>query len=64
DRSGLHPLTCLTTITKKEKQLLLDQGLVLCRELYQDLNHLRSVGVSQARLGKIGQEVRLLCESE
>lgn len=64
DRSGLHPLTCLTTITRKEKQLLLDQGLVLCRELHRDLNQLRSVGVSEARLKKVGEEVRLLCEPE
>lgn len=64
DRSGLHPLTCLTTLTKKEKQQLLDQGLVLCRELHRDLNQLRSVGVSEARLKKVEQEVRLLCEPE
>ena len=26
DRSGLHPITCLSVLTKKEKQLLLDRG--------------------------------------
>lgn len=64
DRSGLHPLTCLTTITRKEKKQLLDQGLVLCRELRQDLNRLRSVGISENRLKKIKQEVLSLCVFE
>lgn len=64
DRSGLHPLTCLTTITRKEKKQLLDQGLVLCRELRQDLNRLRSVGISENRLKKIKQEALSLCVFE
>ncbi|MDX1285859.1 MAG: restriction endonuclease, partial [Draconibacterium sp.] len=30
DKSGLHPLTALTTLTKAEKTKLLDQGIILC----------------------------------
>ena len=33
DASGLYPLTCLTTLTMHEKQLLLDKKIVLCKEL-------------------------------
>ena len=33
DRSGLHPLTCLTTLTAKEKQALLDKRV----DLYKDM---------------------------
>ncbi|HLR91356.1 MAG TPA: hypothetical protein VK040_10390 [Balneolaceae bacterium] len=34
DKSGLHPLTALTTLTKAEKTKLLDEGIVLCKELH------------------------------
>lgn len=64
DRSGLHPLTCLTTLTKKEKQLLLDQGLVLCKELLQRSEVLQTVGVSPTRSEKVREEARLLCETK
>lgn len=36
DKSGLHPLTALTTLTKAEKTKLLDEGIVLCKELNEN----------------------------
>lgn len=33
DQYALHPLTCLTSITRQEKQALLAEGIVLCSEL-------------------------------
>ncbi len=33
DRSGLHPLTSLKSLSKKEKSNILEQGVVLCKEL-------------------------------
>lgn len=39
DQYGLHPVTCLTTLTKAEKQQLLEKKIVLCSELsaHEDL---------------------------
>ncbi len=31
---GLHPITSLSTLTKKEKRVLLDAGIVRCKQLY------------------------------
>jgi len=31
---GLHPITSLSTLTKKEKRVLLDEGIVRCKQLY------------------------------
>jgi hypothetical protein len=64
DRSGLHPLTCLTTLTKKEKQLLLDRGIVLCKELCQQEQLLKEVGVLPTRAQKVMEEAGLLCETK
>jgi hypothetical protein len=33
DQYDLHPLTCLTTLTRQEKQQLLEKRIVLCSEL-------------------------------
>lgn len=33
DISGLYPITCLCSLTKSEKQFLLDQKIVLCKEI-------------------------------
>lgn len=61
DTSGLHPLTCLTTLTKKEKQNLLSKELVLCSEICQQPELLSVVGISQQRHKNILKEARELC---
>ena len=63
-RSALHPLTCLTTLSKKEKQLLLDKGIVLCKELCRNEQWLEEIGLPPARALKVLEEARLLCKTK
>ena len=58
DASGLHPITALQTLTKAEKQQILDKGIVLCRNLKP--NTLRDINVSERRINKAITEVREL----
>jgi len=58
DLSGLHPVTALQTLTKAEKQQILDKGIVLCRNLKP--NNLRDINVSERRINKAITEVREL----
>jgi hypothetical protein len=62
DRLGLYPITCLTTLTKVEKQRLLDKNIVLCKELSDDRQHLERTGVTPTRLKRVLEEVERLCE--
>lgn len=64
DGSGLHPITCLTTLTKKEKQQLLDKGIVLCQELCQNEKLLKEIGVQPARENKVMEEAKLVFETK
>jgi hypothetical protein len=61
DKSGLHPLTCLTTLTMKEKQQLLDRRIVLCRSLCSNPKLLENIGVEQVRVPVILEEAVSIC---
>ncbi len=54
--SGLHPVTCLSSLNRKEKEFLLDKGVVLCRMVPDDLGLLRELGLSDARIAKVERE--------
>jgi hypothetical protein len=62
DASGLYPITCLTSITKKEKQSLLDKQIVLCKELCDNHQLLLEAGVSSNRMDTVLKEVNTLCK--
>ncbi len=64
DRSGLHPITCLTTLTKNEKQKLLDKDIVLCTDLTLHPKLLKSLEISEKRQKKILRETHELCNNK
>ncbi len=56
DRSGYHPVTSLNSLRRKEKQILLEDGIVLCRQLAKDFTQLNKLNLSNTRIRKIKQE--------
>lgn len=64
DRSGLYPLTCLSSITMAEKTRLLEQGLVLARDLAEQPDALEAALVKATRVKKVLEEVQGLCARE
>lgn len=63
DKSGLHPLTALTTLTKTEKTKLLETGIVLCKELHEKPALLKQIGIDKKRHKKILEDSEELCKS-
>ncbi|CAG2533134.1 MAG TPA: ATPase [Maribacter sp.] len=63
DKSGFHPLTALTTITKSEKTKLLDKGIVLCKELSETPSLLNEIGIDKSRQKKILEDLEALCKN-
>ena len=61
DNSRLYPITCLNTLTKTEKQRLLDNKIVLCKELAGNTQLLQSIGIRVDRMDIILKEVNTLC---
>lgn len=61
EEAGLHPLSCLTTLTRKEKEALYQNGVVLCRTVADNPNILADVGVTSAKVDTIIAEANHLC---
>lgn len=61
DKLGLYPVTCLTTLTKIEKQQLLENDIVLCKEICHNENHLNTIDIEPSRIKSILEEGRQLC---
>jgi hypothetical protein len=60
DKFKLYPITCLTALTKSEKEFLLGKKVVLARELNENL--LIEAGIKHTRFPVIMQEKHQLCE--
>jgi len=63
NKSRLFPITALTTLTKREKQIFLKQGIVLCMELYENPDLLENNGFSKVRIKKVQEDIKDLCEN-
>ena len=61
DRLQLYPITVLTLLTKKEKNILLSREVVLCRELIENSFFLDYLEMSEIRKEKVLNEVKQLC---
>lgn len=63
DRAGLYPITCLTTLTRREKEDLLNQSIVLCQNLTRPGYWASALRLSADRRSKIMREAQVLCGS-
>jgi len=59
--SGLYPVTCLTSLKKREKQILLDEGIVLGKTLKEKPELLNQFKFTKFRKKNIKQELDELC---
>ena len=60
DNLGLYPVTCLTTLTRAEKQKLLEKKVVLCKQVCSDEKVLYDIGMNPHRVKKVMDEGRQL----
>ena len=56
DKTGLQPVTSLISLTKKEKQFLLEKGIVLCSQLEDNKELLKEIGITDFQIRKILNE--------
>ncbi len=56
DNAGLYPITCLTTISKAEKDILLKQGCILVKDIVDDPSPLDRLDCAPRKKRRITQE--------
>lgn len=62
EKTGLYPITALTTLTKNEKMALLSQRLVLCNKLSMHEPALAEAGVRGKKAELVLEEAGALCK--
>lgn len=60
EEGRVHPLTCLTTLTESEKRRLLENRVVLCKDV-QTPHALTQFGIKPARIPQVLEEAKQLC---
>jgi len=61
DREHLFPVTVLTRLTKADKQVLIENGIVICSQLIQHPEVLDTLGFSLSKQRKVEEELKFLC---
>lgn len=61
DKSGLHPITSLTSLTRYDKQLILENDIVMSFQLFRNPEILDEVGIKRSKHRAIIKEVNELC---
>lgn len=64
DRFGLHPITALTSLSQKQKQTLLNNGLVLCRNFDGYRKTMSNLGFSEQKINQLVAESKAVCNLE
>ena len=59
--TGLHPITCITTLSGRDKRSLLENKIVLCKTVKDNPSLLEQNGVAPAKVPEILTEISALC---
>jgi len=60
--TGVHPLTFLTSLSQADKKNLLEQGVVMCRDITIGKELLKAVGLPDERIDKVIDEAKKVCQ--
>jgi hypothetical protein len=63
EQTGIHPITCLTTLSKQEKLNLLTSGVVLCKTIDENREAMQKLGMSDTKMNKVLEEGKVLCQN-
>lgn len=62
DRSGLYPVTCLTTLSERDKKILIANDIIVCKSLLPRQVILTQMGLIPKKIRDVINECRMLCE--
>ena len=56
----LHPITCLTSINQREKGLIMEAGIVLCKQALENQDILLQQGIDKQKIADMVSEINLI----
>jgi hypothetical protein len=57
----LHPLTCLVSLNNTNKRELLNQGMVLCMDIYNNQSLLNKINIPSDQINSVIAEIKEVC---
>lgn len=63
DKAGLHPITCLTSLSTKQKAQLMEKAITLCSDLGDHPELLHQIGIRSEKAKQIMEEANAICET-
>lgn len=64
EKAGVYPVTALTQLSNKNKQDLLGNNIILCRDVLKTPTALRTIGLSEKKIQTVLIEARQLCTTD
>lgn len=61
EEAQIHPITVLSSLTKKEKKLMLDKNIVHCQQLLDNEGVLKELSFNHSKITKVLDESEELC---
>jgi hypothetical protein len=62
--AGLYPITALTTLSVGHKRTLLENDVILCREIAQNPDVLAKYGIQKKKAAAVFEEIKALCKAK
>ena len=62
DKTGVHPITCLTSLTKNEKRKLIDVDIITCKAHCNNENVLDKLSLTKTKRNRVMNEARAICK--
>lgn len=61
EHANMYPVTALSGLSNAQKRILLEQGTILCRDIAQNTQKLRAIGLDEEKTQAVISEARQLC---
>ncbi len=62
EQTGVHPVSCLTTLSSSNKRRLMNSGIVLCRQIREHVKEIENLGLSSGEMDRLFFEMDDLCK--
>lgn len=58
---NLHPVTCLSSLNKEQKNRLMENNIIFCRQICEDKDILNTAGINPRQINMIAKETQEIC---